>query len=240
MDRLTRIRQAEAASHRDAYASYELFAPGSWLAKPVKTVLDMLSLFEGYDEFRALDLGCGVGRNCIPVAQFFRGVPCRIECVDILEQAIAKLNENARRYDVTGAIQGMVSSIDDYEIQADSFDLIMAVSALEHTDSKAAFIRKLEQIRDGLRPGGIACLIVNANVREHDQATARERMPQFEVNLQTGELESILERMFAGWEPIKHTVVHQKYEIPREKGAALLETDVVTFVVRKYGKRCAQ
>ena len=40
MDRLSQIRQAEAASHRDAYASHELFAPGSWLAKPVKTVLE--------------------------------------------------------------------------------------------------------------------------------------------------------------------------------------------------------
>lgn len=49
MDRLSQIRQAEAASHRDAYASHELFAPGSWLAKPVKTVLDLLPLFGGYD-----------------------------------------------------------------------------------------------------------------------------------------------------------------------------------------------
>lgn len=233
MDRLSQIRQAEAASHRDAYASNELFAPGSWLAKPVKTVLDLLPLFGGYDALQALDLGCGVGRNCIPVARFFRGVPCRIQCVDILDQAIEKLNENARRYDVAQAIQGVVSSIDDYEIQADHFDLIMAISALEHTDSEAAFIRKLEQIRDGLRRGGIACLIVNANVRELDKATARELMPQFEVNLQTGELQNILGRVFTDWEPIKHTVAHQKYEIPREKGAALLETDVVTFVARK-------
>lgn len=233
MDRLIQIRQAEANSHREAYTSHELFSPGSWLAKPVKTVLELLPLFAGYDKFHALDLGSGVGRNSIPVAQYFGHIPCQIDCVDILELAIEKLNENAKRYEVADEIRGIVSSIDDYEIEADSYDLIMAVSALEHTDSKAAFIKKLEQIRDGLHMGGVACLIVNANVQEHDKATAKELQPQFEVNLQTGELQNVLEQVFARWELVKHTVVHQKYEISRGNGIAVLETDVVTYAVKR-------
>ena len=32
---------------------------------------------------------------------------------------------------------------------------------------------------------------------------------------------------------LKHTVVHQKYDIPRQWGISALETDVVTYVVRK-------
>lgn len=233
MDRLIQIRQAEADSHREAYTSHELFSPGSWLAKPVKTVLELLPLFAGYDKFHALDLGSGVGRNSIPVAQYFGHIPCQIDCVDILELAIEKLNENAKRYEVADEIRGIVSSIDDYEIEADSYDLILAVSALEHTDSKAAFIMKLEQIRDGLHMGGVACLIVNANVQEHDKATAKELQPQFEVNLQTGEMERVMERIFLGWQIIKHNVVYQKYDIPRESGLAELEADVVTYAVRK-------
>ena len=150
-DRLNHIRQAEAASHTQAYSNHSLFSPGSWLAKPVKTVVDLLSLFEGYTNFRALDLGSGVGRNCIPVAQHFNGIPCRVDCVDILELAIAKLNENAQQYGVENCIQGIVSSIDDYEIDADSYDLILAVSALEHIASQSAFEKKLTEIRDGLR-----------------------------------------------------------------------------------------
>lgn len=231
--RLDEIRKAEAESHTQAYTSHSLFSPGSWLAKPVKTVMELLPLFEGYTQFAALDLGSGVGRNSIPVAQHFSGIPCRVECVDILELAIAKLNENAQQYEVENCIRGIVSSIDDYEIAADSYDLILAVSALEHIASQSAFEKKLTEIRDGLRPGGIACLIVNSGVVEHDKATGQALPPQFEVNLPTSQMQELLEKTFAGWKVIKHTIVHQKYDIPREYGIADLKTDVITYVVRR-------
>ena len=232
-ERLNLIRQAEAESHTQAYSNHSLFSPGSWLAKPVKTVMDLLPLFEGYTDFRVLDLGSGVGRNCIPVAQHFSGIPCRVDSVDILELAVAKLNDNAQQYGVADHIQGIVSAIDDYEITADSYDLIMVISALEHIASQSAFEKKLAEIRDGLRHGGIACLIVNSGVIEHDKATGQELPPQFEVNLPTSQMQDLLENTFAGWKIIKHTIVHQKYDIPRENGIADLETDVVTYVARK-------
>ena len=232
-ERIDVIRKAEAESHTEAYTSHSLFSPGSWLAKPVKTVMELLPLFEGYSQFAALDLGSGVGRNCIPVAQHFSGIPCRVDCVDILELAIAKLDENAKKYGVADCIRGIISAIDDYEIAADSYDLILAVSALEHIASQTAFEKKLCEIRDGLRHGGIACLIVNSGVMEHDKITGQELLPQFEVNLPTGQMQDLLENTFAGWQVIKHTIVHQKYEIPRENCIANLETDVITYVVRK-------
>ena len=231
--RLDEIRKAEAESHTQAYTNHSLFSPGSWLAKPVKTVLELLPLFEGYTQFTALDLGSGVGRNSIPVAQHFSINPCRVDCVDILELAIAKLNENAQQYGVADHIRGIVSAIDDYEIDADSYDLIMTISALEHIATTSAFEKKLTEIRDGLRHGGIACLIVNSGVTEHDKATGQELQPQFEVNLPTSQMQDLLENTFAGWQVIKDTVVHQKYDIPRVNGIADLETDVVTYVVRK-------
>lgn len=232
-DRLSKIRQAEAASHIEAYKNYELYDAGSWLAKPVKTVLELLPNFAGYGEFRALDLGCGVGRNSIPAAQAFSQIPCRVDCVDILDLAIDKLRENAGRFGVSDKIWGIVSSIDDYEIMADRYDLILAISALEHVDSKATFVRKLEQIRGGLRMGGMACMIVNTGVQERDKVTGKELLPQFEVNLQADEMQRIMAQVFEGWQIVKFTVVHQKYDIPRENGIAALETDVVTYVVRR-------
>ena len=232
-ERLNLIRQAEAESHTQAYTSHSLFSPGSWLAKPVKTVIELLPLFEGYSQFAALDLGSGVGRNCIPVAQHFSGIPCRVDCVDLLGLAIAKLNENTQQYEVENCIRGIVSSIDDYKIDADSYDFIMAISELEHIASQSAVEKKLTEIRDGLRHGGIACLIVNSGVVEHDKATGQELPPQFEVNLPTSQMRDILENTFADWQVIKHTIVHQKYDIPRENCVAYLETDVITYVVRK-------
>lgn len=232
-DKLNKIRQAEAKSHIQAYANHELFAAGSWLSRPVKTVLDILPLFSGYSEFRGLDLGCGVGRNSIPVAQHFSQIPCRIDCVDILEYAIDKLHENTEKLGVSKSVCGTVSSIDDYSISDNYYDLVMAISALEHVGSKKMFNQKLMQIRNGIRSDGIVCLIVNTSIVERDQITNKQLHPQFEVVLQTNELLADLEAMFSGWQIIKQSVVHQKYDISRENGVAELEADVVTYVARK-------
>ena len=123
--------------------------------------------------------------------------------------------------------------MDTFEIPEGSYDLIMAVSALEHIASREAFDKKLWEIRDGLRDRGVVCLIVNSGVTEHDKTTGEERYPQCEVNLSTQQMERLLTETFAGWEVVKHTVVHQKYDIPREGYISALETDVVTLVARK-------
>lgn len=228
---LGEIRSAERASHEQTYGENDLFAEGSWLARPVKTVLELLPLFAERKNFRALDLGCGVGRNCIPVAQAVPGG--QVDCVDILSSAIEKLRENAERYGVSRAIRGIVSAIDDYRIVEGTYDLILAISALEHMDSREGFGKKLAEIREGIRSGGVVCLVVNTGVRERDRKTGRELLPQFEVTLEREELLGLLNAVFAGWEVRKQTTVHQKYDIPRGFGTAALETDVVTFVAGK-------
>ena len=236
MERLERIRRAERESHLEAYAAHELYAPGSWLAKPVRTVLELLPLFEGCGSFRALDLGCGVGRNSIPVAMAFGHIPCRVDCVDILEYAIRRLEDNAQRYGVREAIRGIVSGIEDFAIEPKEYDLILAVSALEHVDSVESFLAKLGQIRRGIRQGGVACLILNTGVRERDKASGRPLPPQFEVNLEPEALAAYIRAEFPGWQVLKHTAVRQRYDIPREGGLAELETEVATWVVRAPGQ----
>lgn len=86
--RLNEIRESEKQSHIETYTKNELYENGSWLQKPIKTVLDLIPLFEDYEELYILDLGVGVGRNCIPFAQVYKNKPCYIEGVDILELAI--------------------------------------------------------------------------------------------------------------------------------------------------------
>lgn len=233
MDSIAEIRRAEAQSHTQIYTEAELYQKGSWLYKPVQAVLDVLLLFEGCTSFRGLDLGCGVGRNCIPVAEYFKNTDCRIDCVDILPLAIEKLEENVVGYNVVDCIHGIVSSIDDYEIEANAYDLILAISALEHVDSEAAFVDKLYQIRDGLRNNGIAILVLNTNVQETDKYTGEKLQPQFEVNWNGDSLAAVFDEMFDGWKCLRHTTVHQKYDIPRDEKIAVLDTDVVVYTVQK-------
>ena len=230
-ERLKEIRWAERASHLEVYENQVLYAHGSWLEKPVKTVLELIPLFENRGEFRALDLGCGVGRNSIAVARSFES--CTINCVDILPLAIEKLAENAAQYRVAEKICGIAQPIDDFVVKEEYYDFILGVSALEHMDSEESFVRKLKEIRNGLRKDGVFCLIVNSNVTERDPATGAELVPQFEVNLPTARMLEILEEIFGEWEVLKRTVSHQCYQIPRGERAAVLDTDVVTWAVRK-------
>ena len=233
---LQKIRESERKSHIEMYSNEELFKEGSWLQKPIRTIVNLIPMFEDYRELHVLDVGCGIGRNCITIAQRYKDIDCEIDCVDILELAIEKLSENARKYGVEKNIRGIVLPIEEFEIKEDYYDLIIAVSALEHIDSKESFIEKLKEIERGIRDNGIICLVINSEVIEHDKETGKEIPAQFEVNLPTEELQSYLNEAFSSWKVIKSTVQKQQYDIPREQGISDLKTQVVTFVARKAEK----
>ena len=231
-DRLKIIRESEKKSHIEMYSNQELYKAESWLKKPIKTVIDIIPLFQDYEKLRVLDLGCGIGRNCISIAKQYKDIDCIIECVDILDLAIEKLYINAEEYGVSSNIKATVQAIEDFQIENDWYDLIIAVSALEHIDTEESFIKKLKKIRDGICKNGIVCLVINSNVLEKDKRTGEEVPAQFEVNFPTKELQMMLATIFEGWNIIKESVQRQQYDIPREFGISELQTDVVTFVAR--------
>jgi len=231
-DRLKRIRNSEKISHTEIYTNEKLYHSDSWLRKPIKTIQDIIPLFNDKHTLRVLDLGSGIGRNSIYIADKCRDKECRIDCVDILDIAIVKLMENAAEYGVEHSIYGEVKTIEEYEITPDTYDLIMAVSALEHVDNEASFARKLGQIREGIASNGIVCLVINSEVSEEDAERHEVLEPQFEVNLSTVKVLSYLEESFLGWSILKQSVVHQEYEIPRGDIVSKLSTSVITFVAK--------
>lgn len=233
MNRLEKIRQAEKESHIEAYTTNELFQQGTWLQKSIKTVTDLYSLFDGYSSIHILDLGSGVGRNCIPMAQHFSKINCSIECVDILNLAIEKLNQNSIVYGVEKNITGYTVSIEDFIIKKDSYDIIIAISALEHIESENALKAKLKEIQEGIKKNGVACLVVNSEVTETDRNLGELLEPQFEVNMSANQMKLLLCEIFGNWNIIKSTVVPQNYTIKRENRDVDLNTKVITLVARK-------
>jgi len=231
--RIEQIRESEKKSHTEMYSNDELYKSGSWLNKPIKTIKEITPLFKDYKKLNVLDLGCGVGRNCIYIAQEYKDIDCVVECVDILEIAIEKLYSNANEYNVSSNICGVVKSIEEYDVQKDKYDFIIAVSALEHVESKTSFINKLIEIKEGVRKSGIICLVINSNVRENDKLTGEKLPAQFEVNLFTTELQNILNEIFSEWTILKSTIQEQQYDIPRENRIIDLKSSVVSFVARK-------
>ena len=232
-ERITRIRESERKSHTEIYTNEKLYDSDSWLQKPIKTVKDISVLFEKYNQLRVLDLGCGVGRNSIYFAEKFKGKNCIIDCVDLLDIAIEKLMANAEEHNIVSNINGITKSIEEYEIKTNSYDLIMAISALEHIDKYESFLRKLIEIKDGLRENGIVCLVINSNVREINKDTNEIVDAQFEINLPTEELQELLKKTFTEWNLLKTSVSEQEYDIPRETFVSHLNTNVITYVARK-------
>jgi len=70
--RIYKIRESEKLSHTKIYSDEDLYNTDSWLKKPIKTVRDMVPILSGRDGVRVLDLGCGIGRNSIYIAQSFK------------------------------------------------------------------------------------------------------------------------------------------------------------------------
>ena len=231
MSRLAQIRKAEAESHKAAYENLELYAPGSWLSKPVKALEALLPLYESRRGLRVLDLGSGVGRNAITCAQ--RLPDSRVECVDILPVAIEKLLENAEKLGVSRNIRGITQPVDEFSIEPQGYDLILAASVLEHLDSRESMERKLAEIAAGIRPGGAVLIVMNTGVREWDTETGEVLEPQFEVNLPPRDARALLEKTFPGWQILWGKCIHYEYEVPRGSRLAMICAEVVTFTERR-------
>lgn len=232
-NRLEQIRESERKSHIEMYLNEKLYHSESWLKKPIKTVRDLIPMFSGYSMLNVLDIGCGVGRNCLAIANEYKHIDCNIDCVDILDLAIEKLYVYAEEHGVSKCINGIVKPIEDFAISKDSYDFVIAVSALEHIDSVSSFVDKLNEIKDGVRNGGIVCFVINSEVSEYNKATGEEIPALFEVNLATDEIQNTLSQIFNGWNVLKSTVQSQQYDIPRENIISDLRTNVVTFVAQK-------
>lgn len=122
---------------------------------------------------------------------------------------------------------------DRFDINEDHYDLILGLSVLEHMDSIETLKSKLDQIRVGLRRGGIACFVINTSIAEHHRVTGLALDVQFEINLAAEEMRSMLNTAFSGMELLKNTLIHYQYDTYRESGIVRLDTDVLTYAVRK-------
>ncbi|WP_310225210.1 class I SAM-dependent methyltransferase [Paenibacillus qinlingensis] len=231
--RITKIREEERKYHEACYENYKLFEEGTWLSKPVKTVMQTLSHFDDYENVTVLDLGCGVGRNSIPMAEALKYKGGKVVCVDILQSALTKLLVYSEQFDVSERIETHLSDIGEYDIAADTYDYIVAVSSLEHVDSEQTFKRVLDRMTMGTKDKGIHCLILNSQLQEMDKLTGEELTPLIELNLTTEHLQTIIDNQYEGWEVLLTTLNNLAFDIERNGRPIRLKTACLTFVARK-------
>ncbi|TDM49255.1 class I SAM-dependent methyltransferase [Macrococcoides goetzii] len=229
MSKIDAISSAEIEYHDAFYKSTKLYEPGSWIGKPVANVMGAFELLDVTKPLKILDLGSGVGRNAIAIAQ--KAVDSTVvDCIDLLPSAIEILNDNAKAYNVKDKINGIVSTIEDYQINKE-YDFIIGVSTLEHVNGEAAFKKVLNDIRNHLVINGIACLIINSEVQEKDIETGELLVPQFEVNMLTKDMQKLVHDIFEGFEFVKEEIKLLNYRINRAGKDVNLSTNAVTFII---------
>lgn len=236
-ERVARIREEEKKYHEACYDDYKLFEEGSWLHKPVLTVMNNLDLLDQSGPISVLDLGCGVGRNSIPIAKVLQEhhIQGQVVCVDLLESALRKLMSYGEQFGVHHLLKPVASDIGNFTISEKEYDYIVAVSSLEHVNTEAMLHHTLHHMTAGTKDNGINCIIINTNIRETDIRSGESLEVLIELNMETQAMEHLLSKAYTSWEVIDHHVKQLKFAIVRNERDILLSSDCITFVVRKIG-----
>ncbi|MFD0674917.1 class I SAM-dependent methyltransferase [Cohnella sp. GCM10027633] len=183
--------------------------------------------------FKALDLGCGAGRNGIPIAAAMKDKACTVICVDLLDSAIAKVEQYGKQFEVAHLIKTIKSDIEHFAIGSQEYDLIVAVSALEHVSSEDALKKTLGLMASGTAAGGTNCIVINSNISEIDLRTQLPMEPMFEVNLSTEAMYELLDSNYAGWDVRMKLAKPLAFEIERDDRPVLLTSDCITYVAQR-------
>ncbi len=233
MNKIERIRAAEREYHDACYQQNELFQEGSWLYKPAASVMEIVANFNHYEELYVLDLGAGAGRHSIPIAESLLHRQGKVTAIDLLESATYKLHEYTNRFGVAEVMDIVQSSIEDFPIAVGGYDLIIAVSVIEHLQSIEALSSKLQEMAEGTRARGINCIIASTNVKELVIETGESLEPMYEINLDTEEMFQLLDERYKGWEIVKRLAKPLEYHIKRDNQVVKLSSDCITYVVRR-------
>lgn len=232
MNRFIQARTEEVKYHEDFYAHHILFEPGSWLSKPVKIVLDMLDELD-LDHIHVLDLGCGVGRNSIPIAQKIKPHNGRITCVDLLPMAVNQLIANSKIYDVQDLMVSEAADVEAYNIPANCYEYIVACSCLEHVSSVEAFSTVVSRMIEGTKSQGINAILMSTENLDVDIETGMVSDGIIELNMKTADTFSLLHDLYRDWDILIEKSVPQSIHERKYEKEIEFRSNWLTFVARK-------
>ncbi len=228
----TQAREAEMNYHEKLYNETSLFQPGTWLSKPVQVVMDLLDQLD-LDQIRVLDLGCGVGRNSIPIAQKIQGFGGAVHGVDLLPIAIDKLSNYIEEYGVQKTLSTEVADAEYYEIGTKEHDYIIACSCLEHLSNIEAFKKVILRMIEGTKKEGINCILMSTEVSEYDIERGEETDGLVELNLKTEVAKRILREQYKEWEILVERCNPQTVLEKKQGKNIEFRSDWLTFAARR-------
>ena len=199
---MNKAQRATQEYHKEFFKTAKLFEKGTWIAESEPDLLKIVEeCFGKKKNVRILDLGCGVGRNAIPIAKIIGPNGGKVTCVDVLDIAIEKLRENSEKYGVSNHIESEVAEVEKFPIKIDYFDLILSFSVLEHgVSSEESFFKVIRNIKDGTKKGGLNYLGITTNLEELDAKTLEKLPKDIVYDASFEKAKSDLENIYRDWE----------------------------------------
>jgi SAM-dependent methyltransferase len=197
---MNRAQHESDRFHREYYSTHSLFETGTWLEKPTSSVMEIGSVLSQRSAVRALDLGAGVGRNSIPFVRLFNPSSVVCDCVEILPDAVEILRQNAIAQGVADRITPICSHVAEYKIAPNTYDMVMAMSVLEHAYSAERIAEGVRMIQEGTRSGGFNCLSIATDLEETDMTTHEAVEPIIQARISAQDCSALLSRRYSEWE----------------------------------------
>lgn len=225
-------REETIRYHESYYSSHKLFEEG-WLTKPDEEINRIVSCLSATPHARVLDIGCGVGRNAIPIARELKLSGVVVDCYDMLDSAIEMLTAYAAKFDVAENIAGKCVDIDSFEIQADHYDAMLAISVLEHSKSVSTIESTLEQMVRGTRKGGVNRITISTDRRATECGTGTPVNTHVETPMTKEQVKGMLEKTYSGWTIDRLSLVPYKEDLELDGRLVTWTCTDVSFLARK-------
>ncbi len=121
--------------------------PCFWGREPSRLVITLRQRIGSYQGLRALDAGCGEGKN----AAYMAADGCEVLAVDISAAAIA----NGRRaWQTASGIEWRVEDICELELDSEQFDVVVAYGLLHCLGSTKRLTETVQSLQQATRPSG--------------------------------------------------------------------------------------
>lgn len=223
----TRARAESIRYHQELYSSADLGMPGTWLARPHRLVAETLGMVT--EPVRAYDLGAGVGRHAILMAQELP-TGSHVTAVELLPEATEMLTRNAETAGVSEVIDGVTADLATYRFPKRGAGLVVAFSTFEHLPSLPDLHTVLDRATSATAPGGLHVVAFFADRVEVTPDGPREGL--IELALTEEEAVETFDAAYEGWEILRREVTPTEVFV-RESENYTLEGTLVAYIARK-------
>ena len=181
---ITRARGETISYHTQYYTKHKLFESGSWLESPDPKVPELIKRFSATPSCHVLDLGAGVGRNAIALAEALPA-DARVTCVELIPTAAKLMSEYAEQRGVSEKIVVVNEDFENVSFPEGEFNLVLGISTLEHCSNQENLVKLICRAQSWTKNGGLHFISFSTGRQVVDYTTGESIETLVETRLQT-------------------------------------------------------